>query len=175
MIDAISHLSFPMLVQRFFIDHLRQQRAVSPNTVAAYRDTFRLLLAFAEKTLRKTPTDLTLDDLRPTLILDFLDHLEHDRGNSARSRNARLAAIRSFLKYSAHQDLTALGSIQHCLAIPTKRYDRVMLGFLTRPEMDAIITAPDQRTWVGQRDQMLFTLLYNTGGRVSETIRAFSG
>lgn len=168
MADATSHLSFPMLLQRFFVDYLRQQRAVSPNTVAAYRDTFRLLLAFAEKRLRKTPTALTLDDLQPTLILGFLDHLEHDRGNSARSRNARLAAIRSFLKYSAHQDVTALATIQHCLAIPTKRHDRAVLGFLTRPEMDAIITAPTQRSWVGQRDQALFTLLYNTGGRVSE-------
>lgn len=168
MVDATAHLSFPMLLQRFFVDYLRQQRAVSPNTVAAYRDTFRLLLAFAEKRLRKTPTALTLDDLQPTLILGFLDHLEHDRGNSARSRNARLAAIRSFLKYSAHQDLTALATIQRCLAIPTKRHDRAMLGFLTRPEMDAIIAAPDQQSWVGQRDQVLFTLLYNTGGRVSE-------
>lgn len=168
MVNAASHPSFPELLQRFFVDYLRQQRAVSPHTVAAYRDTFRLLLTFAEKTLRKTPTTLTLGDLQPEFILAFLDHLEHDRGNSARSRNARLAAIRSFLKYAAHQDLAALATIQRCLAIPIKRHDRSVLGYLTRPEMDAIIAAPDRRSWAGRRDQVLFALLYNTGGRVSE-------
>ena len=101
---------------------------------------------------RKSPTDLALDDLNATLILGFLDHLERDRSNSVQSRNARLSAIRSFLKYAAHQDLTALATIEHSLAIPTKRHDKAVLGFLTRPEMEAIIAAPDRRSWVGQRD-----------------------
>lgn len=170
MADPSPHPSFPTLLQRFFVDHLRQQRAVSANTIASYRDTFRLLLAFAQKTTRKSPTDLALDDLNATLILGFLDHLERDRSNSVRSRNARLSAIRSFLKYAAHQDLTALATIEHSLAIPTKRHDKAVLGFLTRPEMEAIIAAPDRRSWVGQRDRTLFSVLYNTGARVSEAI-----
>jgi site-specific recombinase XerD len=152
------------------VDYLRQQRAVSPSTVAAYRDTFRLLLAFAQKTIGKTPTGLAMADLNASLILGFLDHLERDRNNCARSRNARLAAIRSFLKYAAHHDLTSLATIEHSLAIPTKRHDKHVLGFLTRPEMEAIIAAPDPRSWVGQRDRVLFSVLYNTGARVSEVI-----
>ena len=160
--------SFPMLLQRFFVDYLRQQRAVSSNTVAAYRDTFKLLLVFAQKTIRKAPTDLALADLDATLILAFLDHLERERKNTVRSRNARLSAIRSFLKYAAHEDLTALAVVERSLAVPQKRHDRAVLGFLSRPEMEAIITAPDCATWAGRRDQALFTLLYNTGARVSE-------
>lgn len=162
--------SFPALLQRFFVDYLRQQRAVSANTVAAYRDTFKLLLAFAQKTIRKAPTDLSLADLDTTLILAFLDHLERERKNSARSRNARLSAIRSFLKYAAHEDLTALAIIERSLAVPQKRHDSAVLGFLTRPEMEAVIAAPDGATWAGRRDQTLFALLYNTGARVSEAI-----
>ena len=170
MADPSPDPTFPTLLQRFFVDYLRQQRAVSPCTVAAYRDTFRLLLAFAQKAMGKTPTDLALGDLNADLILSFLDHLERDRGNSVRSRNARLAAIRSFLKYAAHQDLTALATIEQSLSIPQKRYDKAVVGFLTRPEMEAIIAAPDRQTWVGQRDRALFTMLYNTGARVSEIL-----
>jgi site-specific recombinase XerD len=162
--------SFPVLLQRFFVDYLRHQRAVSPNTVAAYRDTFKLLLAFAQRTIRKTPTDIALADLDSTLILSFLDDLESGRKNSVRSRNARLSAIRSFLKYAAHEDLTALAIIERSLAVPQKRHDRAALGFLTRPEMEAVIAAPDGATWAGRRDQALFALLYNTGARVSEAI-----
>ncbi len=175
MADASLHPSFPTLLQRFFTDHLRQQRAVSPSTVAAYRDSFRLLLAFAQRTTGKAPTDLALADLNAALILGFLNHLEQDRSNSLRSRNARLSAIRSFLKYAAHQDLTALATIERCLAIPTKRHDKAVLGFLTRPEIEAIIAAPDRRSWVGQRDRALFTMLYNTGARVSEVTNLHVG
>ncbi|XUP60971.1 site-specific integrase (plasmid) [Allorhizobium sp. Av2] len=162
--------SFATLLQSFFIDHLRQQRAVSTCTVAAYRDTFKLFLAYAQKATGKLPTDLSLADLNAETVLAFLDHLERDRGNSARSRNARLSAIRSFLKYAAHEDLTAIGVIERCLAIPQKRHDKPVLGYLTRPEMEAIIGAPDSRTWAGRRDRALFALLYNTGARVSEAI-----
>jgi site-specific recombinase XerD len=170
MADLASNRSFPALLQRFFVEHLRQQRAVSPSTVAAYRDTFRLLLLFAQKRIGKTPTQLALGDLDAAFILAFLDHLERERGNSVRSRNARLSAVRTFLKYAAHHDLTALATIEHALAIPQKRHDKAVLGFLSRPEMDAVMAAPDTRTWVGRRDRALFTLLYNTGARVSEAI-----
>ncbi|KYK46216.1 integrase [Bradyrhizobium liaoningense] len=167
--------SFPTLLQRFFVDHLRQQRAVSSSTVAAYRDAFKLLLAFAEKAIGKAPTDLALADLNATLVLAFLDHLERERKNSVRSRNARLSAIRTFLKYAAHEDLTVLAVIERSLAVPQKRHDKPVLGFLSRAEMDAIIAAPDCATWAGRRDQALFTFLYNTGARISEAINLRAG
>jgi len=170
MADPTSTPTFSTLLQRFFVEHLSHQRAVSPRTIAAYRDTFRLLLSFAEARIGKAPTALTLVDLDARLILSFLDHLEKDRKNGARSRNARLAALRSFLKYAAHHDLTALPVIEQALAIPMKRFDRPVLGFLSRQEMQAILEAPDPRTWVGQRDRVLFSLMYNTGARVSEII-----
>ena len=170
MADPITTPTFPTLLQRFFVEHLGHQRAVSPRTIAAYRDTFRLLLSFAEASIGKAPTALALVDLDARLILDFLDHLEKERNNGARSRNARLAALRSFLKYAAHYDLTALPVIEQALAIPMKRFDRPVLGFLSRQEMQAILEAPDPRTWAGQRDRALFSLMYNTGARVSEAI-----
>lgn len=170
MADPTSTPSFSTLLQRFFVEHLGRQRAVSPRTIAAYRDTFRLLLNFAEAKIGKVPAALTLADLDAPLILSFLDHLEKDRRNGARSRNARLAALRSFLKYAAHYDLTALAVIEQALSIPMKRFDRPVLGFLSRQEMQAILDAPDSRTWAGQRDRAFFSLMYNTGARVSEVI-----
>jgi integrase/recombinase XerD len=170
MADPTSTPSFSTLLQRFFVEHLGHQRAVSPRTIAAYRDMFRLLLRFAEVRIGKAPTALALVDLDARLILSFLDHLEKDRNNSARSRNARLAALRSFLKYAAHYDLTALPVIERALAIPMKRFDRPVLGFLSRQEMQAILDAPDALTWAGQRDRALFSLMYNTGARVTEVI-----
>jgi integrase/recombinase XerD len=143
---------------------------LSPRTVAAYRDAFRLLLRFAEQTTGKSPTSLQLTDLNANLVLAFLDHIEQVRNNSVRSRNARLAAVRSFLKYAAHHDVSALHVIQQTMAVPTKRFDRPMLGFLTRDEMQAILEAPDAESWAGQRDRVLFAMLYNTGARVSEVI-----
>lgn len=170
MADPICTPSFSTLLQRFFVEHLGHQRAVSPRTIAAYRDTFRLLLSFVEIKIGKVPATLALVDLDAPLILSFLDHLEKDRANGARSRNARLAALRSFLKYAAHYDLTALAVIERALAIPMKRFDRPVLGFLSREEMQAILDAPDSQTWAGQRDRALFSLMYNTGARVSEVI-----
>ena len=158
------------MLQRFFVEHLGRHRAVSPRTIAAYRDTFRLLLSFAEAKIGKAPTAFALADFDAQLILGFLDHLEKERNNGARSRNARLAALRSFLKYAAHHDLTALHVIEQALAIPMKRFDRPMLGFLSRQEMQAILEAPDPRTWAGQRDRTFFSVMYNTGARVSEVI-----
>ena len=162
--------SLSTLVQRFFLEHLSQHRAVSCQTVAAYRDTLRLLLGFAAQRLRRTPSAITLLELDAPLLLAFLDHLEKERGNSVRNRNARLAAIRTFLKYAGHYDLDALATIERVLAIPQKRFDRPMVGFLSRDEIRAIIEAPDASTWAGQRDRAMFSALYNTGARVSEMI-----
>jgi site-specific recombinase XerD len=160
--------NFPKLLQQFFLERLMEQRNVSPQTVAAYRDSFRLLLQFAQDHLGKTPERLALIDLDAPLILAFLNHLEGERHNTIRTRNARFAAIRSFLHFAAQQDPTALPVIQRVMAIPMKRFDKPMLGFLSRTEMQAVLDAPDTATWCGQRDRVMFATLYNTGGRVSE-------
>ena len=159
--------SFAALVQSFFTEHLTQQRAMSPRTVATYRDGFVLFLDFATAHLRKQPTAMKLPDITPMLILAFLDHLERQRHNSVRSRNARLAALRSFLKFAAHRDVSSLQVIERALGVPVKRFERPMFGHLSREEMLAVIGAPDG-TWTGQRDHVLFLLLYNVGARVSE-------
>ncbi len=162
--------SFAMLVQEFFCQRLIAQRQASRHTVASYRDTFRLLLGFAEKRLKRTPADLALTDIDPPLVLDFLDHVEQTRGNRVRTRNLRLTAIRSFMKFVAGRDPGTLASVQRVLAIPTKRFDRPLVGFLTRDEIDAILAAPSIDHWSGRRDRVLFATLHNTGARVSEII-----
>lgn len=161
--------SFASLAQAFFTDHLLQQRAMSPRTVAAYRDAFVLFLHFAQAQLHKQPTAITLTQITPTLILAFLDHLEHQRGNAIRTRNARLAALRAFLKFAGRRDVSALHAVEQALGVPMKRFERPMLGFLTRHEMMSIIGAP-AGTWTSQRDHLLLCMLYNTGARVSEII-----
>ena len=159
--------SFPALVQAFFVEHLTQQRALSPRTVAAYRDAFMLFLGFAEARLRRSPALITLADITPDLIMAFLDYLERERHNSVRSRNARLAALRSFLKFAAHRDVSSLQVIEQALGVPAKRFERPMLGYLSREEMLAVI-GTSAGTWFSQRDHVLLLLLYNTGARVSE-------
>jgi site-specific recombinase XerD len=159
---------FASLLQRFFIERLMQQQNASPRTVESYRDTFRMLLIYAGQRLHKRPEKLTFDELNVTLITAFLDHLETARSNSIRSRNARLAAIRSFYHYVAMRCPQALHLAQQILSIPTKRFERPLLGFLTREEVDALLDAPDRDTWFGKRDRLLLALLYNTGARVSE-------
>jgi site-specific recombinase XerD len=159
--------SFAALVQVFFAEHLIQQRAMSPRTVAAYRDAFVLFLRFAEGQLHKQPTTMRLHDITRALILAFLDHLEHERGNAVRSRNARLAALRAFLKFAAHRDVTALHVVEQALGVPMKRFERPMLVYLSREEVLAIIGKPGH-SWTSQRDHLLLTMLYNTGARVSE-------
>jgi site-specific recombinase XerD len=161
--------SFAALVQSFFTEHLTQQRAVSPRTVATYRDGFVLFLDFATTHLRKQPTTMKLQDITPALILAFLDHLEQDRGNAVRTRNARLAALRAFLKFAGHRDVNALHVVEQALGVPMKRFERPMLGFLSREEMLAIIGKPGS-SWISQRDHLLLHMLYNTGARVSEII-----
>ncbi len=159
--------SFAALVQAYFAEYLTQQRALSAQTIAAYRDAFVLFLGFAESRLGKSPATILLGDITPALIMAFLDHLERERHNCVRSRNARLAALRSFLKFVAHRDVTSLQVIESALGVPVKRFERPMLGYLSREEMLAVIGTPDE-TWLSQRDHVLFLLLYNTGARVSE-------
>ena len=166
---AVAPPSFPALVQTFFAEHLTQQRALSPRTVAAYRDMFVLFLDFAANQGAKSPAEIKLTDITPDLILAFLDHLEQVRHNTVRSRNARLAALRSFLKFAAHRDVTSLHVIERALGVPMKRFERPMLGFMSREEMLAVIGTPGSN-WVSQRDHLLLGLLYNTGARVSEII-----
>jgi integrase/recombinase XerD len=161
-------ISFPALVQDFFLRRLVDQRGASARTIESYRDAFELLLAFAGQRTGKQPSALSLADLDAPVVLDFLDHLESDRGNGARTRNARLAAIRSFMRYASVRDPASLPIAQRVLAIPTKRFDRPVLGFLTREEVAAILDAPDRSTWSGHRDAVLLATMYNTGARVSE-------
>ncbi len=161
--------SFPSLVQSFFTEHLTKQRALRSRTVAAYRDAFVLFLNFTQKRLQKPPTAFLLTDITPALILAFLDHLEVDRHNAVRSRNARLAALRSFLKFAGRRDVAGLHVVEQALGVPMKRFERPMLGFLTREEMLAVIGRPGL-SWASQRDCLLMALMYNTGARVSEVI-----
>jgi integrase/recombinase XerD len=161
---------FAVLLQRLFVERLIQQLNASPRTVESYRDSFRLLLSFALQTLHKPPATLALEDLDPALITGFLDHLETARGNCIRSRNARLAAIHAFYRYVSLQHPQALRLAQQVLAIPLKRFEKPLLGFLSAEEMKAVLAAPDRSRWAGQRDQIMFALLYNTGARISELI-----
>jgi site-specific recombinase XerD len=162
-------VSFASLVQQFFTEYLVKQRAVSPRTIASYRDAMMLFLDFAHERLGKSPTALSLSDFDPDLILAFLDHLEIDRHNSVRSRNLRLTALRSFLKFAARRDVSAFYFIESALGVPMKRFERPMLGFLSREEMLAVMGQPGD-TWTSKRDHLLLALLYNTGARVSEII-----
>jgi integrase/recombinase XerD len=160
--------SLAPLLEAFFTERLVRQRQASPHTIAAYRDAFRLLLRFAEKRLSKAPCDLLLTDLDASFVSAFLDHLENDRGNTARSRNARLAAVRSFFRSAAISEPAHGGLIQRVLAIPQKRFDRNLVTFLSRPEIDALLAAPDRTIRLGRRDHALLVLVVQTGLRVSE-------
>ncbi|MGH3276025.1 MAG: site-specific integrase [Streptosporangiaceae bacterium] len=161
-------IGFPQLVQDFFLRRLVAQRGASPRTVEAYRDAFELLPGFAQQRTGKPPSALTLAGLDAPLVLDFPGHLETGRGNTARTRNARLAAIHSFMRYAALRDPASLPVTARVLAIPAKRFDRPVLGYLSREQVAAILAAPDRRTWSGRRDAVLLAVAYNTGARVSE-------
>ncbi len=161
---------FPALLQAFFTDRLLHQRQASPHTIASYRDTFCLLLAFAQKRLKKAPSVLHLKDLDTPFLGAFLDHLEKERGNTARSRNVRLAALHSFFHYVALHEPGHSALAQRVLAIPSKRYHRKQIQFLTRPEVEALLAVPDQSTWAGRRDRALLLVAVQTGLRVSELI-----
>jgi site-specific recombinase XerD len=165
-----AQLSFSALLHDFFNQRLVAQRGSSPQTVASYRDTFEIFLRFAERRTGRTPSALTIEDLDAPVLLAFLDHLEEERGNCPRTRNLRLTAIRSFLRYASLRAPAALPVAQRVLAIPCKRVDRPIIGYLSRDEIDALLAAPDRTNWSGQRDAVLFAVLYNTGARVSEAI-----
>jgi len=169
---TIAHTAdLPSLVERYFGEYLIKQRNCSLETISSYRDAFRLFLRFSEQRFGKAPAKLTLADFDAPQILAFLDSLEKQRQCSVRSRNARLAALRSFLQYAALQEPTALASISHSLAIPVKRFDRVPVSYLSQEEITAILNAPDRSSWSGHRDAVMLATMYNTGARVSEIIR----
>jgi integrase/recombinase XerD len=162
--------TLPTLLQRFFTDRLTAQLQASPNTIAGYRDTFRLLLRFASQRRNRPPTKLRIEDLDSALVGDFLTHVEKVRHNSARSRNTRLAAIRSFYRYVAMNEPEHALHCQRILAMPSKRYVRRTVDFINRTEMEALLSAPDQSTWIGRRDRTILLLALQTGLRVSEMI-----
>lgn len=157
-------------LQAFFTDRLVRQRQASPHTVAAYRDTMRLLVRFAAERLGVEPTQLDIGDVDASLVSAFLDDREHTQGNSVRTRNARLVAIRSLFRYAALRHPEQAAVIQRVLAIPPKRFERRVVTFLTEPEVDALLAAPDRATWTGRRDYTLLALAVQTGLRASELI-----
>ena len=155
-------------LQRFFTEWLVRQRRVSQHTVAAYRDTFRLLLAFAQQTTGRAPAQLDWGDLDAALIAAFLEHLEMERHNSIRTRNARLAAVHSLFRFAALRHPEHAAVIQRVLAIPQKRGERNLVTFLESHEVSALLAAPDRSRWVGRRDYAMLVLAIQTGLRVSE-------
>ena len=168
MKPAKSSCNVATLIERFFTERLMRQRDVSANTIASYRDTFRLLFTFAQARLRKPPSTLTLVDLEAPFIGAFLTDLETKRGSSAKTRNLRLTAIRSFFRFVSFEEPAHSALIQRVLAIPSKRHDKREVHFLTRPEIEAILAVPDQTTWLGRRDRILLLVAVQTGLRLSE-------
>ena len=163
-----NHTDFAGLMEGFFTERLMSQQHVSPQTISSYRDAFRLIFLFAQKRLKKAPSQLKLADLDAPFVSGFLNHLEKDRHNTARSRNARLPAIHSFFRYAALQCPEHSALIQRVLAMPSKRYEHPDVSFLTRQEVEALLAAPDQSTWTGRRDYALLLVAVQTGLRVSE-------
>ena len=160
--------SFAPLLERFFTQRLMQQRQASPHTISSYRDTFRQFLKFVEKRLHKPPARLSFEEIDAPLIVAFLDDLEKRKRVSVRSRNLRLTAIHSFFRYAAFEAPEHCAQVQRVLAIPSKRFTRTLVPFLTRPEVDALLAAPDQRTWSGRRDHAFILVAVQTGLRLSE-------
>src|SRR5262249_5114363 len=159
---------FPVLLECFFTKRMMSQRRASPHTIACYRDTFRLLLQFAQKRLGKPASQVTIEDLNALFISAFLDDLENGRRNSVQSRNLRMTGIRSFFRYLALEAPQYSGLIQRVLAIPSKRRTQRLVGFLRRNEVDALLAAPDRNTWIGRRDHTLLLVAVQTGLRLSE-------
>ena len=168
--------SFATLLERFFTQRLMHQRQASAHTIASYRDTFRMLLQFAHKRLTKAPSALDLEYINAPLVtaflddLDDLDDLKAIRGVTARTRNLRLTAVHSFFRYASYEAPTHAAQIARVLAIPAKKFDRALVAFLSRAEVDALLVAPDQYTWSGRRDHALMLLAVQTGLRLSELI-----
>jgi site-specific recombinase XerD len=164
----ITLISLAPLLQRFFTQRLMQQRQVSPHTISSYRDCFRQFLKFVQQRLHKPPSRLSFEEIDAPLIVAFLDQLEKRQGVSVRSRNLRLTAIHSFFQYAAYEAPAHSAQIQRVLAIPSKRFTRTLVQFLTRPEVDAMLAAPDQFTWSGRRDHAFLLVAVQTGLRLSE-------
>lgn len=160
--------SLAPLLEGFFTQRLIKQRCASAHTIASYRDTFRLFLQFVQRRLHKAPSTLALEDVDAPLVVAFLDDLEKARAVTARTRNLRLTAIHSFFRYVAFEAPTHAAQIQRVLAVPAKRFQRALVPFLSRQEVDALLAAPDQRTWSGRRDHALILLAVQTGLRLSE-------
>ena len=160
--------SFAPLLERFFTQRLMQQRQASPHTISSYRDTFRQFLKFVQQRLHKPPANLGFEEIDAPLIVAFLDDLEKRQGVSVRSRNLRLTAIHSLFRYAAFEVPAQSAQIQRVLAIPNKRFTRTLVPFLTRPEVDALLAAPDQCTWSGRRDHAFLLVAVQTGLRLSE-------
>jgi len=161
-------ISLAALLERFFTERLMRQRQASPHTISSYRDAFHQFLKFTEQRLGKAPSQLSFQEIDASLIMAFLDHLEKHHGLSARSRNLRLAAMRSFFRFAAFEAPAHSAQIQRVLAIPSKRFTRTLVQFFTRAEVDALLAAPDQRTWSGRRDHAFVLLAVQTGLRLSE-------
>jgi site-specific recombinase XerD len=170
----MSTTPLPALLQRFFIGRLQTQLGASPHTVAAYRDTFRLLLVFVSERQARAPSNLRLEDLDAPLLSAFLDYLEHQRGNCAKTRNNRLAALHAFFQFASYEAPQCSLQCQHVLAIPTKRYTKRSVAFLNEQETAALLAAPDRSTWIGRRDHTLLLVAVQTGLRNSE-LRALRG
>jgi site-specific recombinase XerD len=164
----ITPITLAALLQRFFTQRLMQQRQASPHTISSYRDSFRQFLKFVQQRLRKPPSRLTFEEIDAPLIVAFLDELEKHQGLSVRSRNLRLTAIHSFFRFAAFEAPAHSAQIQRVLAIPSKRFTRTLVQFLTRPEVDALLAAPDQFTWSGRRDHAFLLVAVQTGLRLSE-------
>jgi integrase/recombinase XerD len=145
--------ALPPLLEGFFTERLARQRDASPHTIASYRDSFRLLLTFLNEHTGKAPSKLQLEDLDPARITAFLSYLENERSNSVRTRNARLTAIHSFFHYAALKAPECSQQIARVLSIPDKRYDSTLISYLTEPEIDALLAAPDRSTWTGRRER----------------------
>jgi site-specific recombinase XerD len=160
--------NLPALLHRFFTDRLHSQLGASPHTIGSYRDTFRLLLVFAWKRLKRAPSQLRVQDLDAPLLGAFLDHLEHGRTNTPKTRNTRLAALRSFFRFVAYAEPACSLQCQRVLAIPTKRHERPPVEFLTEEEAAALVAAPDPATWIGRRDRTLLLVVTQTGLRNAE-------
>jgi len=161
-------ISLASLLEGFFTQRLMQQRQASPHTISSYRDTFRQFLKFSAQRLHKTPSQLDFQEIDASLIMAFLDHLEKHQGVSTRSRNLRLTTLHSFFRFAAFETPTHSTQIQRVLAIPSKRFTRTLVQFLTRPQVDALLATPDQRTWSGRRDHAFILLAVHIGLRLSE-------
>src|SRR5437667_6535449 len=163
-----ANTSLAPLLEGFFTQRLMKQRQASPHTISSYRDTFRQFLKFVQQRLHKPPSYLNFEEIEAPVIVTFLDHLEKHRGLSARSRNLRLTALHSFFRYAAFEAPAHAAQIQRVLAIPSKRFTRTQVHFLTRSEVEALLAAPDLRTWFGRRDQAFLLVAAQTGFRLSE-------